>query len=213
MRLARGEHDDVRTEGRAERARHLLGDGEAAGGSRRVGGADSNRNRSHHPSVSQDGQLPPRERRAERPADRLDRHVAAELDPAMVPVRKSLRRHLAPSGRELRPRPEPADRRAGRAPRRARAAVRPGSRGGRRNCAAAVQRAPRSFPWPGRPHAMQPWPPRRDMRSGRCPSVRNSARERQPLWARSQAARLDACSVAFVPAAGGATRRRRRRRR
>jgi hypothetical protein len=60
-------------------------------------GADPDRNRSHHPSVSQDVQLSLREGGPQRPADRLDRHVAAELDPTVVSVRERFRRHLHPA--------------------------------------------------------------------------------------------------------------------
>src|SRR5436190_5681608 len=96
-RLLRRENEDAWAEGRAERARQLLGDGEPSGRRRGTRGPDPNGNGADDPAVSPDVELPPRERGAKGPPDRMDADVAPEPNPAVVPARQGLGRHLDPA--------------------------------------------------------------------------------------------------------------------
>src|SRR5207248_1629566 len=97
VRLARGQRENAAAVGRAEQARHLLGDGEAARRGRRAGCTDPDRNRPYEPAVSEYVELSPVERGAQLPLDGLDGDVAPELDPAVAAVRQRFGRHLDPA--------------------------------------------------------------------------------------------------------------------
>ena len=143
MRLARGQREDAAAVGGAERARDLLGDREAARGGRRPGSTDPDRDRPDRPGRRAGRTARRRESEARSVhCDRLDRDVAAELDPAVRGRSATPRPSPRPSGRGRRRRRSTSGPPSGAArPDADERSCRPGSAGGRRRRAAAVRPA------------------------------------------------------------------------